>query len=294
MLTAVIPTRKRPSDLAKAVASVLKQTVLPDELMIVDQSPDDESRSIVEALVCAKAGLMLTYIHDTRIAGLVDAKRVAANMASGDLVCFLEDDVILEPDYIKEIIQGFVDHPDMVGCSGIIINPPPLPLYYEVIFHLFHRGIFRDKRISIYGRFSGHGHPLIASNLISGGLSAWRREVFAVVPFDVESGFHMLEDIDFSTRVAQHYGQRLYINPNARLEHHWSPVNREILAGRQRRKLVEIIRFYKKRHDWPGASLSFQWLLLGLLLESTMQSLSTRSFGPLYSYLTGIRDGIQK
>jgi len=64
MLTAVIPTRNRPGDLAKAVASVLNQTVLPDELMIVDQSPGDESRTMVDSLMAAKAGLKLTYIHD--------------------------------------------------------------------------------------------------------------------------------------------------------------------------------------------------------------------------------------
>ena len=40
-LTAVIPTRNRPVDLGKAVASVLTQTRLPDTLMIVDQSPGD-------------------------------------------------------------------------------------------------------------------------------------------------------------------------------------------------------------------------------------------------------------
>lgn len=38
-ITAVIPTRNRPVDLVKAVASVLSQTRLPDEFMIVDQSP---------------------------------------------------------------------------------------------------------------------------------------------------------------------------------------------------------------------------------------------------------------
>ena len=54
---------------------------------------------------------------------------------------------------------------------------------------------------------------LIPSDYISGGLSAYRREVFEAVPFDVENGFFALEDIDFSTRVARAYGSRLYINP---------------------------------------------------------------------------------
>lgn len=294
MLTAVIPTRNRPDDLAKAVASVRAQTRPPDEFIIVDQSPGNESRSLVDALMSGDGRIQLVYIHDPRISGLVEAKRVAAERAGGDIVCFLEDDVILESDYIEQIEQGFSDQPEMVGCCGIITNLPRQPFGYEFIFQLFHRGIFRDVRVGIYGRFNGRGHTLIASEVLSGGLSAWRHEVFSAVPFDVANGFHMLEDIDFSTRVARHFGPRLYINPNARLEHHWSPVNREVLAPRQRRKLAEYIVYYKKRRDWPGASFALPWLLLGLLLESAYQSFSVRSFGPLQGYLAGMRDGFAK
>lgn len=294
MLTAVIPTRNRPNDLSKAVVSILAQTRLPNELIIVDQSPGDESRSIVDALISGDQRIPLVYIHDQRIAGLVDAKRVAAERAEGDLVCFLEDDVILEPDYIEQIEQGFADRPDMVGCCGIITNPPRQSAAYEILFRIFHRGIFMDSRVGLYGHFSGRGNKLIASEMLSGGLSAWRREVFEVVPFDVANGFHMFEDIDFSTRVARHFGPRLYINPNACLEHHCSPVNREVQGPRQRRKLTECIVYYKKRRNWPGATLALPWLLLGLLLESGFQSLSVRSLDPLQGYFNGLRDGFTK
>ena len=135
---------------------------------------------------------------------------------------------------------------------------------------------------------------MIACIMLSGGLSAWRREVFSVVSFDVANGFHMLEDIDFSTRVARHYGARLYINPNARLEHHCSPVNREILAPRQRRKLIEYIVYYKKRRNWPGATFALPWLLLGLFFEAMFQALSSRSFSILRGYFAGMRAGFAR
>lgn len=294
MITAVIPTRNRPNDLAKAVASVLAQTRPPDEFIIVDQSPGDESFSLVNALMSGAVHIKFVYIHDPRISGLVDAKRVAAECASGDIICFLEDDVILESDYIEQIELGFTNQPEMVGCCGIITNPPHQTAIYEILFLLFHRGIFMDRRVGLYGRFHGRGNKLIASEMLSGGLSAWRREVFKVVPFDVLNGFHMFEDIDFSTRVARHFGKHLYINPNARLEHHCSPVNREVLGPRQRRKLTECIVYYKKRHDWPGATFALPWLLLGMLMEAVFQSYSARSLGPLHGYFAGLRDGFAR
>lgn len=293
-LTAVIPTRNRPNDLAKAVASVYAQTRPLDEFIIVDQSPNDQSRILVESLAPKDARTQLIYIHDPLISGLVEAKRVAAERASGDIVCFLEDDVILEPDYIEQIERGFIKQPEMVGCCGIVTNPPHQPIGYEFIFHLFHRGIFSDKRVGIYGRFSGRGHAMIASQMLSGGSSAWRREVFPVVPFDVANGIHLLEDNDFSTRVAKHFGPRLYINPNARLEHHWSPVNRDVLGSFQRRKLVAYIVYFKKRRDWPAAAFALSWLLLGLFFEATFRAFSARSFDPIQGYFSGMREGFAK
>lgn len=293
-LTCVIPTKNRPNDLIKAVTSILAQIRLPDELIIVDQSSGNDSRHMIESFVADHGVGKLIYIHDASIAGLVEAKRVASERATGDIICFLEDDVVLEPFFIEQILFGFEIQKDMIGCCGIVTNPPHQIRAYEFLFHLFHRGIFRDIRVGLYGRFNGSLNNLIATDKLSGGLSAWRREVFAVVSFDVVNGFHMYEDIDFSTRVAKHFGPRLYINPNARLEHHCSPANREVLGARLQCKLTECIVYYKKRRNWPGAILALSWLLVGMFFESVFQSYSSRSFGPTRGYFLGLRDGFSK
>ncbi|TAK90617.1 MAG: glycosyltransferase family 2 protein [Burkholderiaceae bacterium] len=291
MLTAVIPTRNRPDDLFKAVASIRAQTRPPEELIIVDQSPGDESRVRIDSLMAGENRIRLAYIHDQRISGLVEAKHVAAQKACGEIVCFLEDDVVLEPEYLAEIELGFVRNPSMVGCCGIIANQPKQSFLYGLFFQLFHRGMFADKRVAIYRKFQGRQNDLIPSKMLSGGLSAWRREVFSVIPFDLSGGFFMLEDIDFSTRVARHFGARLYVNPNARLEHHWSPVNREAMFVRQRRKVKETILFYRKRKDWPWAWPAMAWLLMGIFLESGFKSVMAHSLSPLRNFREGIRDG---
>ena len=294
LFTAVIPTRNRADDLGRAVSSVLSQTRLPRELIVVDQSTDDKSRAVVESMFPDSGEIQLIYILDARISGLVDAKRVAAERASGDIVCFLEDDVVLEFDYLEQLERGFADRPEMVGCCGIVTNPPKQSFGYEFVFHLFHRGMFRDKRVGIYGRYSGRGNALIPSQMISGGMSAWRREVFKSVPFDVANGFHLLEDNDFSTRVARHFGGFLFINPNARLEHRWSPINRDSIGAFQRRKVIAYVTYYKKRRDWSGARIAFLWVLLGMFFEATFRSITARSSGPIRGYFSGLRDGISK
>jgi GT2 family glycosyltransferase len=294
MITAIIPTLNRPNDLYLAVCSILNQKRLPEELIIVDQSSNDESRLRILPLMEKVFQIKLIYILDNNIRGLVEAKYVASERACGEIFCFLEDDVILEQDYIEQIELGFNHNPKMVGCCGIITNPPNQTLLYEILFNIFHLGIFKDSRVSLYGRFIGRGHNLIACDKLSGGLSAWRREVFKVVTFDRLNGFHMFEDIDFSTRVARYFDNHLYINPNARIEHNSSPINRDSLGAIQRRKLTECIIYYKKRRDWPGATFALPWLLLGMLLETLVKSFLNRSLEPLIGYLVGLRDGFAK
>lgn len=291
-LTAVIPTKNRPEDLERAVASIRAQTRLPDTLLIVDQSADDAARQRVEALLASPGpSLRLDYVLDSSIQGLVEAKRFAARRASSDLVCFLEDDEVLEAGFLEAIERGFHDRPDMLGCSGLVTNLPPLPAGYIRLFHLFHRGIFRDARVGVHGHVRGASLPLIPSNCLSGGLSCWRREVLKAIPFDVANGFHMLEDIDFSTRAAARFGARFFINPNARLEHRLSPVNREVLGPRERRKMREYVLYYRKRSGEPGATWQLGWLLWGLLLEALWQSARAMSAAPLAGYFAGIADG---
>jgi GT2 family glycosyltransferase len=276
------------------VTSILAQRRLPEELIVVDQSADDKGRRRVESLLArGPQGIALQYLHDPSIRGLVHAKQGAANIARGDIVCFLEDDEVLEAGFFAAIEDGFRQHPSMLGCCGLVTNLPPQPAGYVGLFHLFHRGIFRDPRVGVHGHVASSGArlPLIRSDYLSGGLSCWRREVFEHVPFDVENELFMLEDIDFSTRAARTLGPHFYINPNARLEHRMSPVNREVLGPRQRRKLREYLLFYRKRSTQPGAGLQLGWLLLGLCLEAARQSAQTRSLAPIAGYFAGIRDG---
>ncbi len=293
-ISAAIPTKNRPDELQVAAASILTQRRRPDELIIIDQSAGNSGRRQLETLMSARGqGIALQYVHDQSIQGLVHAKQVAARIATGDVVCYLEDDEVLEPGYFEEIELGFREHPEMLGCCGLVTNLPPLPAGYVPLFHLFHRGMFRDPRVGVHGYVKGENLPLIESDYLSGGLSCWRRAVLEKIPFDVDNDFHMLEDVDYSSRAAREYGHRFRINPNARLEHRMSPVNREVLGPRERRKLREFLLFYKKRAAQPWAPLQLAWLLVGLLLEALWQSLRAASFAPLVAYFAGIADGLR-
>jgi len=293
-ITAVIPTRNRPEDLLKAVISIREQSRQPDELMIVDQSSNDESRILIESAMAENSLITISYIHDQKITGLVDAKRVAAERAAGDIVCFLEDDVVLSPSYLQQIEFGFQEQPDMLGCSGVITNVHnPFPLYC-FMHGLFFQGIFEDPRPRLFVKPENAPERILLSDVLCGGLSAWKKEVLSNVDFDVDNEFFMFEDMEYSTRVVKKYGHKLYINQKAQLEHHCSTVNRDPHGLRQKRKLTEGILFYKKRVDWPGAKRGLFFALIWWFTESLLRGAKTFSIMPVRGYFQGILSGISK
>ena len=87
----IICTMNRFDDLIKALHSIFKQSILPDELIIVDDGNlnQDELRSLVPGQI------ELKYTKkDTP--GLTRSRNVGIGIASGDVLFFFDDDVLHE------------------------------------------------------------------------------------------------------------------------------------------------------------------------------------------------------
>lgn len=296
-LGVVIPTKNRPRDLVVALDSVVRQERQPDELILVDQSDEPiAGEALCKLQEALPAGARLVYVHDRSISGLVHAKDVGAGQAVSDVVAFLEDDIELEPAYFRVIEQAFLADPGMVGCCGVVTNPPASSALYVAFHELFHRGLFEDPRPRIFRRellARSSGETKVASKALSGGLSAWRRVVFCEVPFDTTGRFHMLEDFEFSTRVHERFGPSLYVLPGARLAHHVAPAGRAGVGARHRRKASEYIILYRQRRQFPYGLFEVVWLVFGLLLSSVRDAIHDRSIAPVSGTLAGVGLGLR-
>lgn len=290
----IVPTKNRKDDLLNAVKSVCCQKILPNQLIIVDQSDLPESRDAIEKMLSNFPNIELMYIYDRSISGLIMAKDVGVRNSTGDIIFFIEDDVILTTDYLFEMTSGFLYEKDMLGCCGVINNIPKSSFFQAILFNFFHRGIFFDPRFKVFNDLSQSGDELILSSMLSGGVSAWRREVFEAVFFDLSNNFHMLEDIDFSSRAFEIFGPRFYINKRARLSHYPSSTGRSSVPLRQRKKVYEYIIYYKKRKAWRWALPSTCLVLFGIFLQSVFLAITSRSVAPFFSYFYGLSDGCRR
>jgi GT2 family glycosyltransferase len=288
-MSVVLPTKNRPKDLINFLKSLSIQSEFPSELIIVDQSDNSNHVDICKSLI--PSGINLIYIYDRGISGLVEAKYFGYLQSNHNIICFLEDDLILDSDFIRCLFFGFVDNPKMIGCSGFITNTPNTSFFYKFFYNLFHLGIFYDPRSSLTKNVSS---KFIPCHVLSGGITAWRKFVFELVPFDLKNKFFMLEDYEFCSRVNKVKIGDCYINTFARVTHLYSSINRPQENNRLMTKTKEYVLFFRTRKSWNFAHMSFLWLLIGLFSESFLKSIKSVSTDPIFMFLAGMKEGFKQ
>ena len=116
-VSVVIPCFRCVRTLERAVASVAGQTVLPQELILVDDGSGDETRSLMRQLQGRYTpGWIRLVLLDTN-AGAASARNAGWDQAQGDYVAFLDADDAWHPRKIELQAQFMDSHPD-VAVSG--------------------------------------------------------------------------------------------------------------------------------------------------------------------------------
>ena len=192
MLSVIVPTKNRRDDLTSLVKSIEQQTVRPDQLVVVDQSDVGCEDDIFAIL--SKTGVKIIYVHDPKISSLVEAKHVGVSKCNEPLICFLDDDIILDKDYFEVVIGSFKANPAMVGCSGVIKNQADSSSNFtDFVYGLFFRGILRDPRRRI---FKESGGGMVKCNMICGGCR-WRPRSSRMSNLILKTGFFSLRTSSF-------------------------------------------------------------------------------------------------
>jgi len=281
-VSVIIPTKHRQSDLRSTLEDLAAQTRRPDEVVIVDQSD-------LPSLNTRDFPLALKYIHAPELSGAAVARNCAMDQAIGDLWVFLDDDVILEPQYIEEIVKAYAS--GVTGVSGIITNYRTPPLSQRLFEICFVRGPFRDDRQPIYWRADElrfeRPQPV---RQFGCGVMSFRATAIRHLRFDSNlKGGSLAEDIDFCARLP--VNSKLVIAPNARLIHKKSAVGRTTEHWLDPHSQST---FYMRTRNWHRGfldDLAFVWLQVGYALIATIGMMKRRSIEPFRSWRRGAGRG---
>ena len=116
----IICTYNRPKSIARLLVSIESQNLLPDEIIVVDGSELKD-----KTLADNNFKVKLTYYHVSAAdRGLTKQRNFGLSKVSHDMdvICFLDDDVDLNPDYFQQVINTFISENRSVGVGGYAIN----------------------------------------------------------------------------------------------------------------------------------------------------------------------------
>jgi GT2 family glycosyltransferase len=203
-------TERRWPELVAAVRSLAGQSTPPDEIVVVV----DHNAAL---LARASAGLpAVRVVANKHARGLSGARNTGVEATSGEVVAFMDDDAIADPDWLQTLLSRYLD-PRVIAVGGAVIprwedgRPRSFPEEFDWVVGCTYRGT-PTRRVGV-------------RNLIGANMS-FRREAFqtgggfADGIGRVGSRAAGCEETDFCIRLAAAFpsGVILY-EPSARVSH---------------------------------------------------------------------------
>ena len=183
----IIPTFNGGSGLGPTIASLRRQTLLPLEIIVVDDGSTDATRAVAER-ARARGHVDMVICHGTRC-GRSAAINAAARFASGDLLLTVDADTVFEPDAVARLASVFGD-PRVGGASCNIAISNENESIWTVLQSIEYLMSISAGRavLDVIGAIA----------CLSGACSMYRRDVFLRQGgLDVGPG----EDLEFSLRL---------------------------------------------------------------------------------------------
>jgi GT2 family glycosyltransferase len=290
----VICTRNRPDDLLRCLTSVVEQSVLPAQAVIVDASDRaDEER--IRALLVA-GGVDLQYLRTAP--GRTRQLNIGVRASSGDPILFIDDDVELDPRFHEMILEAFEQGGQEVGgVQGRIIDdvrPSALGTAFRAFFLLSRHTKDGAATLLPSGYYTSPAFPTKiqeAQALRLCGL-AYRRRVFDEFDFDESlgrEGYALKEDVDFSYRVSRRF--KLLVTPHASFRHFKTPTSRIAVRQKSRMHIVNNYQLFRKNLEGtPLQWLAFCWAMVGRMIYECGRTVRGRN----PDYLLGALEGMQR
>lgn len=284
-LSVIVPTMNRPADVEALFASLVRQTRIPDEVIVVDQSTNNLTKiAVLDARRSHSRKPMLVRYVEQAEKSLVKARNNGLSLAAGSVISFLDDDVVLSDDYFERVMARFEADPSVGALSGnTLVSKKPAGWKWalrRLLMRAFLLSGFDGKMTS-----SGFGYPVyereidrpIEVDFLPGCNMNFRRSAIEGERFDEWfTGYGFREDVDFTYRVSRR--ARMVMIPEATLRHNYSTANRideRALKKMEIRNYRHIFEKYRKKGR--GSEILFAYSVFGLTLIDFIEFLATWS-----------------
>jgi glycosyltransferase involved in cell wall biosynthesis len=117
LISIVIPNYNGSDTIAHTLDTVEKQSFDDFEVIIVDDGSKDDSVALIRSRIEGKDNYTLSEQPLNR--GAASARNVGARMAKGDILMFIDSDIMISEDTVKKVADFFDKHKDADAVVGL-------------------------------------------------------------------------------------------------------------------------------------------------------------------------------
>ena len=279
-ISAIVCTCDRPEALARALESLVTQSLSPSdyEILVVDNGSEGETADVVSRF---EGRARVRYARE-RTQGLSLARNRGVEMAEGARVAFMDDDATASPEWLERIVRGFENVRPQPGCVGGRV---------DAVFACARPAWLPDELVGYYSVVNWSTDPcfLGARQWLAGTNVAFDRDVLMRVGgFSPRLGRQAgrllsMEEVAVQRRLRRR-GFPIYYDPSIHV-HHYVPSERLTRRWLHRRAFWQGISDAIADRDvdsgrWPWGVLAAKAVLLVLQPWSLVSAALSRTPGP--------------
>jgi glycosyltransferase involved in cell wall biosynthesis len=219
LISVIIPTYRREQILCETLASVLQQDYPNYEVIVVDQTQNHESET--KAYLTELAANQKIRLFQVDWASLPGARNYAVRRSTGDIILFLDDDVLLPPGFLEAHAKNHVDRPEVGAVAGRVFDRMKLADSGGDITIDYLPPEAMDPGIAWYHLDLVHTVKPQRVLTARGCNMSYRRELFEKYGLWFDERFRgsaVREESDFCLRIRQ-TGLMIWYDPEAHLVH---------------------------------------------------------------------------
>lgn len=259
IVSVIIPVHNGGENFRRCLSSLNEAFPPANEIIVVADGDTDDSWKLAEEF-----GAQVLRIPVRR--GPAHARNLGAKVARGDILFFIDADVVLSPDAIGKIIDAFQRQSDLVALFGSYDDSPGANNFLSQYKNLLHHYI--------------HQNACEEASTFWGACGAIRRDVFITFGgFDDRYRQPSIEDVELGHRI-QRGGHRIQLLKTLQVKH------------LKRWGIASLLKtdFFHRALPWTDLILRERWFINDLNLR-TSSRISVLFIYGLLGALAGIAWG---
>lgn len=284
-VSVIIPTMNRPESLSRTLKYIANGIVIPDQVIIIDQSDDNDKRHSNEVIIKeTKSQIPGIEYHFQLVTSLTKARNTGVSFARNEIIVFSDDDVDVQEETFANI-ESMMSNTNIAMIGGVQIETAGRASLASMILGM---ASFRKRRKghmarACYGRFPDYCGNETPTEWAMGFFFVVRKSLMDKwhIRFDENlKSYAYAEDLDFT------YGYYL----NAKEEHLKCIMSKKIkvrhnasmeyrIPKRKHTFMTVLHRYYiGNKHNLPMFEACILWCNLGILFQKVFRKEAPKDF----------------